>query len=366
MCLEDELFGPDRMLTPAEVQGRVADLRGAELAEAEDLLKRPRTKRNRRFRAQLERIADLRETAVATTIQERSVFHDLILQGVGVRGMPYWQLLRDQERVMRNERAKLGAVDAPTARQSRAEQVAWYERTLTQLAPVWQLVKVVDDFLQRGFPALATLPWTANWVLRLARNRLSGTHYVESGSRIWGAFGGGMVPTLTFTQPDLGVPAVEVDWSDSRESVRQRLIAALERLFYQCYAAEQGAPALDTPPSAALFQHRRFRQWLKRNLIWGQVTAALEEFLDQSHAPGKRPFALDPLRQVRRDVHLWARVKIDGHPALVLAEDHTNRFKREEDFRARSGGKRPRLPTSEKGVLDAVARADRLLRTREI
>ena len=175
-----------------------------------------------------------------------------------------------------------------------------------------------------------------------------------------------MVPTLTFTEPDLGVPAVEVEWSDSRESVRQRLNAALERLIYQCYAAEQGAPAPDTPQSAALLQHRRFRRWLKRNPRWAQVTTATEQFLDQSHPSRRRPYSRDPLRQVRRNVTLWAAVKIGGRAPFELAGDHADRFKDEPTFRAYSGGRRPRLPTTAKGVRDAVAGAHFLLQQREI
>ena len=38
VCLDDELFGPDDLLTEREAQARVADLRGAERAEALDLL----------------------------------------------------------------------------------------------------------------------------------------------------------------------------------------------------------------------------------------------------------------------------------------------------------------------------------------
>ena len=59
LCLDDEIFGPDELLTRQEVQHRVADPHGAERVEAWDLLCRRRSLAQQRFRARVDQVADL-------------------------------------------------------------------------------------------------------------------------------------------------------------------------------------------------------------------------------------------------------------------------------------------------------------------
>ena len=63
-------------------------------------------------------------------------------------------------------------------------------------------------------------------------------------------------------------------------------------------------------------------------------------------------------------MHVWALGRVRRRPALILAEDYARRFESEATFRASQSGRRSRFPKTEKGVLDAVARADALLRAR--
>lgn len=360
------MFGPSHDLSGAEIQARIADLRGAERAEAEELFTRTLTGRHRRFRARLDDLADGYEAAVQAANRQRGRFHDLIRWGLGLQGLPRWQLLRDQERVMRHEIAKLRAIDAPTAREYRAEQIRWHEQAVEDLQPVWTFVARLEALLHDEFPTLGTLPWTPDWLLRLAADRPPETRYGAGGPRLSGVFSGGMIPTLRFEPAGLDIAPIEVDGAESREEARQRLVAALERDFYRRYLAEQREPPQAVEGQGDRRKDRRFRRWLKRNDEWSRVSSALKPFLDESHPRGTRPYTRDPLRQVRRDVGLWAAVRIDGHTPFDLAADHADRADREPDFRSRSGGRRPRLPATEKGVKDAVGRAQRLLEQREI
>ena len=365
LCLEDEMFGPGRVPAENEIRAQVADLRGAEQAEARELLARRPTKRNRDFRRRLDHLADLHDEAVAAAEQGQSTFHDLIQWGLGLRGDEHWRLLEPQESVMRGELSKLEAIRAPTARRERAERVRWYKDTIAQLGPVWRFVSAVDAFLHEEFPALGTLLWTSDWVLRLTVRQPSGMRYVDGGPRLSGVHGGGMIPTLRFEQLDFGVPEIEVEWSDSREETRQRFIASLEPIFYRRYAAETGALVDADPSTEDLRRDRRFRHSLNRDNTWARTIADLERFLDESHPPGKRPYTRDPLRQVRRDVHVWAVVKIGGILDWELAGAYYERTG-DPNFRAYTGGKRSRYPTTPKGVRDAVGRAQFLLQQREI
>ena len=274
--------------------------------------------------------------------------------------------MEPQRQLLGDEIAKLRAIEAPSTEQYRAGQIAAHEETLRDLGPVWRLVDAVAELLDVGHPALSTLPWGADWLLRLAKDRPRGTTYRTSRTRVLNVFGGASIRTMRFQPRDPNFPPVEVDWSESREETRQRLVAAVERLFHERYAAEQGLAAEPVPDAEALRRDRRFRRWLKKNEAWEPTTAALEEVLDQSHPRGSRPYTRDPLRQVRRDVAIWAQLCIEGRSALEVSGDHAERYEYDPAFLTYSGGRGPRLPRTVKGVKDAAGRAYCLLQQREV
>ena len=76
-CLDDELFGPDGLLTEQDAHDHVADLHRAERAEALDLLCRRRSMRQQRFRARVDRAADLWPEAAAAATSGVGVFHEM-------------------------------------------------------------------------------------------------------------------------------------------------------------------------------------------------------------------------------------------------------------------------------------------------
>ena len=367
ICLDDELFGPARLLTRAEIEGRLHGLRGPAHLEAMELLSRRLTRRHRRSRARVDALADLHTKAAEVAVEGQGLFYDLLQRGLGVGRYwpPHWEILAIQERRMRAELSKLRDIRRRREQLPKqvAEQIAWYEDALARLDPVWEFIREVNRMLRRRYPGLGTLPWTADWILRLAQDRPRHVPYAAGGPRLVNLLGGEMVRTLTFVAPPhLDVPAIEVDWSESREEVRQRLQYGLEQEFFRRFRVAMDIPSRDDLPGETELKARPFRGWLKRNRAWAEVGVELENFLDETHPPDRRPYTTDPLRQVRRDVSLWVGVKIGRRRALVLAEDYQNRFETEPDFRAGPHRRRSRLPTTEKGIVDAVSRADRLLR----
>ena len=366
LCLDDELFGPDQPLREQEVHARVADLPGTARAESRDIFCRRRSLAQQRFRSRVDRAADLWPPAAAAAQSGVGVFHQMIWRGLGAWGLPKWELLAPQHQRLRREMATLRGIDAPSTAQSRSAQIAAFAETLRELEPVWRLVDAVSDLLNARYPALASLPWGADWILRLAGDRPPGTTYRTARTRPLNVFGGAGIRTVHFQPPDPNLPPVEVDWSDSREETRQRLTAVLERLFYAAFLREDDLPSEPMPDAEALRHDRRFQRWLGRSEAWAGTEAALESALDGSHPRGTRPHTRDPLRRIRRDVAIWAQVEIEGRSAVMVAGDHAERYDDEPTFRASTGGRRSRLPTTAKGVRDAIERAQRLLREPEL
>lgn len=352
LCLDDELFGPDDLLTQEEALARVADLRGAARAEAWDLLCKPRLLAQQRFRSRVDRVADLWPPARAAAQPGVGVFHESVRWGLGAWGLPNWQtLLSTFEGVKRDIKNK-----------DRLDMLA---EPALELEPVWRLVDAVSGLLN-AYPALQSLPWAPDWILRLAQDRPAGKKYRTDRMRPLSVLGAGGIRTVRVDLPDPNLEPVEVDWSDSREEMEQRLTAEAERLFYQIYLTETCGTVEPVRDAATLRRDRRFRRWLGRNDLWGETRAALKSALDESHPRGTRPYTRDPLRQVRRDVYAWTQVKIWGWRDLALAGQHYDRYEDEPNFRSRTGGSRPRLPKTAKGVRDAIARAQRLLQEPEI
>lgn len=352
LCLDDELFGPDDLLTEEEALARVADLRGAARAEALDLLCKPRLLAQQRFRSRVDRVADLWPAAGAAAQSGVGVFHDSVRRGLGIGTLPNWRTLQSTfERLSGDIKQK-----------NRLDVLA---EPAEELEPVWLLVDAVSALLN-AYPELQSLPWAPDWILRLAQDRPAGKKYRTDRMRPLSVLGAGGIRTVRVDPPDPELEPVEVDWSDSREETRQRLDAKLERLVYPAYLKETGQPLLSVPDAEALRSHRPFRRWLRRSELWSQTQSALKSTLDKSHPPGRRPYARDPFRRIRRDIYLWAQVNIWGQRDLDLAGDHKDRYDAEPTFRSRTGGSRPRLPRTAKGVRDAVRRAQRLLQEPEI
>ena len=352
LCLDDELFGPDRLLTEQEVHARVADLPGAAQEESRDIFCRRRSLSQQRFRARVDRAAALWPPAHAAAQSGVGVFPDWVRRGLGAWGLPKWGVLSSAHDRLHRDVAARNRVDV-------------LAEPRPELDPVWCLVDAVSD-LNARYPALAALPWGPDWILRLAGDRPPGTTYRTARTRPLNVFGGAGIRTVRFQPPDPNLPPVEVDWSDSREETRQRLTAAAERLSYPAFLREDDLPSEPMPDAEALRHDRRFRRWLGRSEAWAGTEAALESALDGSHPRGTRPHTRDPRRRIRRDVAIWAQVEIEGRSAVMVAGDHAERYEDEPTFRAFTGGRRSRLPTTAKGVRDAIERAQRLLQEPEL
>ena len=230
VCLDDELFGPDDLLTEREAQARVADLRGAERAEALDLLCRRRSPSQQRFRARVDRVADRWAPAAVAAMTGVGVFHDWVRRGIGAWGLPNWQVLLSARDRLQRDIAAWNRVDV-------------LEQPIRELEPVWRLADAASELLD-AYPALASLPWVPDWILRTALDRRPGTTFRTDRARWLSVAGAGATRTVGVQPPGPTLPPVEVRWSDSREETRQRMIAASERLFYPIYLKETGINAL--------------------------------------------------------------------------------------------------------------------------
>ena len=209
LCLDDELFGPDRRLTRQEVDARVADLDGATRAEARDLLCRRRSLSQQRFRILVDRAADLWPPAAAAARSGVGVFHEMIRRGLGGEGLPRWAILAPQRQRLCREIATLRGIDAPSTAPERSAQIDALAETLRDLEPVWRLVDAVSRLLD-AYPALASLPWGPDWVLRLAQERPPGTTYRAGRMRRRSVIGGAAMGTVRFQPPGPTLPPVEV------------------------------------------------------------------------------------------------------------------------------------------------------------
>ena len=351
-CLEDDLFGPDQPLTEQEVGARVAHLQGAEQAEAAELLSGHRSPSQQTFRERVDRVADLRPKAVAAATSGDSLFHAASRWGLGATGLPNWGVLATVHGGLAAEiRAPHGAVAL--------EDLIW------KLEPVTLLFDAVSNLL-RDYSALASLPWGPDWILRLAQDRPPEVSYRSDWRRPLSVIGGGAVRTVRCQPADPSLPLIVVRRSRSRQETRERLTAAAEHLFYRLYVGEASGLPQHVPDAEALRLDGGFRRWLRRSDAWAGTEAALESALDESHPPGTRPYKREPLLRIRRDVAMWVQVRIWGRSDLDLAGDHADRDADESAFRSHTDGKRPRLPTTAKGVRDAIWRAQRLLERPEL
>ena len=352
LCLDDELFGPDQPLSEQEVHVRLAHLRGAERDEALELLSGHQSPLQQTFRERVDRVADLWPPAQAAAQSGVGVFHDWVRRGLGAWGLPNWGVLVSAHGTLQRDVAARNRLDV-------------LKEPIVELEPVWHFIDAVSDLLT-AYPALASLPWVPDWILRLAQDRPPQASYRTDWTRPLSVIGGGGMRTVRFQPPDPTLPLVEVDRSKSREETRQRLIAASERLLYPIYLQETDRPLEPVPDAAALRRDRGFRRWLRNYDDRTGTGAALESMLDESHPPGTRPHTREPLPRIRRDVALWAQVEIWDRSDVEVASNNEDRYDNEPTFRSYTGGRRPRLPTTPKGVRDAIGRAQRLLQEPEI
>ena len=137
---------------------------------------------------------------------------------------------------------------------------------------------------------------------------------------------------------ELGLEPIEVDWTPSRESQRQRLRRAIDAQLLRQYEAER--PASDGRTS--------YRQ-VDRSPFENAVFQLIEQKLEETHPAGGRPFTLDARRQIRCDVFAWVETQIEGKRARALTDPTTW----PADLR---------LPRTQQGIGVALWRADSLLR----
>ena len=339
-CLEAELLGPPSV-DAARQSELLRGVDGAEQQELHDWLTRPVTPRHRRFRTIASALTERLAEARLACWEPKGFYASAAASSLGDGGLLSWAQLDTLEESIRLERDREVVPDPSTPP----------DQALVQLKPVWLLVGAVGDVVTAQFPALGALPWVSDWLLQLAAEWLADGPAEAIAAGTTAVVTGGWLPRLQFVDPAGSNTPVQVRRSASRETTRRRILQAL-RAQYQTRLQAGGR---------ARVSESTVRRRLSRSDDWERITAALERFLDGHYPPGTRPYALDGLRQVRRDVLLWAAMKIDGTAALELSADHADRFEAERDFRARKGGRRPRLPRTEKGVQDAMRRADAIL-----
>jgi hypothetical protein len=156
--------------------------------------------------------------------------------------------------------------------------------------------------------------------------------------------------TVTLDLTALELDSVTVYREASKSQQRKVLVEAATALLHDEYLTQVGAS------DSAL----AFRRWMRTGDRPAQVQLEIERLLEQTHPSGRRPYAVSRADQIRRDVALWVRVRIDNERAEAIA-DENDRRSRDPDFRVRTGGRRPRLPTTGRGVTEAVRRAHALL-----
>jgi len=159
------------------------------------------------------------------------------------------------------------------------------------------------------------------------------------------------VPEVTLPLADLDLPALRVDRVASRERQRELLDAAVEPPLRERYRRDGGRAEDDAA----------FRRWKRQSSLAGQVAARVEQLLNETHPPGRRPYTNTGEDQIRRDVALWARVRIDKENPAGIATENELRAEEDRRFRVRKRGRRSRLPTTPRGVRFAVERAHKLL-----
>ena len=161
------------------------------------------------------------------------VFHDWVRRGLGAWGLPNWGVLVSAHGTLQRDVAARNRLDV-------------LKEPIVELEPVWHFIDAVSDLLT-AYPALASLPWVPDWILRLAQDRPPQASYRTDWTRPLSVIGGGGMRTVRFQPPDPTLPLVEVDRSKSREETRQRLIAASERLLYPIYLQETDRPLEPVP-----------------------------------------------------------------------------------------------------------------------
>lgn len=326
--LETELFGPSVSLGKEELAARCEGLSPSEAQELGEYLARPLSDRHRRFRTMSDRLSmvygEVRR-AFDEVDHHPSEFRD------GRDLVSWYRVERADQRWLKDH--DLGASNVPSLP-----------------AAVSRLVVAVNRTVRRDFPALDELSWIRDWLLRVARQA---DEYARRGGdpKDWSITGNGLMMSelpIVLYQPEIrledtrriGFGLVTVDRSPSKEVARERLQmavrASMEALQDRAVSTtETDAPAID---------------------------ALIEDVLRVEYPPARRAYSVDPQAQVRRDVSLWGRVRLDREKPTDIARNAWLRVEPDPLFRVRESGSRSRVPTTKRGVNDAVARATKLLR----
>ncbi|HJM88390.1 MAG TPA: hypothetical protein QF624_02040 [Dehalococcoidia bacterium] len=219
------------------------------------------------------------------------------------------------------------------------------ESDTTVAVAITKVTESVESILKEIAPSLIELSWTCDWLLRVARqgHQISDLAFERDGLLLSELPQTSLVAELHL--PDtygVGFGDITVDRPDSKKLARERLArAALDRL---------DAVANEVPRG----------EWTTR-VARSLAEIAIDEVLDEEYPSGQRHYALDWRPQIRRDVALWVRRNLDDESSIDIATDAAVRAEDDPLFVVRTGGSRPRVPTTERGVREAIKRAQALL-----
>ena len=325
--LADQMIGPLLKRSSDDVAEQTADLAPHEAQEHLDYLLRPLLPRHEHFRTLLDDGAVLlaRAATCAAAINRRTPRK--------------WPMLRGEVCYLR------GLTDSHLLAQARLHALEAYT----------ELKDSVDRLVSEEFAALNELPWSRDWILSLAAQALTvpGQSFSAGSLRPVGMASAFSVPEVSLDLEEIGLGILKVDRMESKVSQRRALHSAADAVLRERFRHERS----DLPDTDATFT--RWKGWDSRSAA---IRARTDLLLAKTHPRGERPYSLQRQDQIRRDVNLWVRAKIDGQSGVDIAIDSEVEVdKHRNKFLVRGDGTRPRIPTRTPAILLAVRRAHALL-----